>query len=60
MEFSVINGECAIGDVSITALSISSVVITGDLGRAALVSCFETPLERGTFGAVQENGSGDG
>lgn len=49
MEFTVINEELSIGDVSILSVSISSVVMVGDLTEGSLVCLFETPLEPNMF-----------
>lgn len=55
MELTIINGAFSIGQVSVDSLSISSVLMAGDLSRISLVSCLETPLEEQTFGPVMPN-----
>lgn len=49
VEMTIINGTFVIGEVSVDSLSVSSVLMTGDLKRISLVSCMETPLEPQTF-----------
>jgi len=46
LELTVTNGECEIGTVSIDDMTTASVFIAGDLGRAVLVSLFESPMEK--------------
>lgn len=52
MEFTLVNGDVAIGSVNVLSVSNSSLVMAGDLERVRLVSCFETPLEAHMFGPV--------
>lgn len=58
MTFTVTNGDCEIGTVSVDAMSVSSVFVAGDLGRATLVSMFETPMEQPMFASVNGHDSG--
>jgi hypothetical protein len=58
LELAVTSGELSIGSVSILAMSVSSVLLVGDLVRTHLVSVFESPLEAPSNG--QDGVSGDG